>query len=64
MKVKYLLFVADFDETESDVVKLCSDESVRDYFCDDASTIANLFSNGSHYGEWHQYHLVKLEDYQ
>lgn len=62
-KVKYILFEADFDETESNVYKLCSVESIQDFFCGDEDALDFLLKNNSYYGEWHQYHLVKLEDY-
>lgn len=62
-KVKYILFQADFDECESDVYMLCTVEGISAFFDGDDEIVSELLSTGSYYGEWHQYHLIRLEDY-
>lgn len=55
----YILFVADFDENGSDVVKLSSLSDVIVYLGweENEDLVSELLSNGVVEGEWHNYHL-------
>lgn len=63
MEDTYLLFWADFDENESGVEKLKGMVDIVEHLGDDQMEAVNeLLIRGYWYGEWHQYHLVKLSD--
>jgi len=55
----YILFIADFDENGSDVVKLNSLSDVIVYLGweENEDLVSELLSNGVVEGEWHHYHL-------
>ncbi len=55
----YILFVADFDENDSNVVKLNSLSDVIVYLGweENEDLVSELLSNGVVEGEWHNYHL-------
>ena len=55
----YILFIADFDENDSDVVKLNSLSDVIVYLGweENEDLVSELLSNGVVEGEWHNYHL-------
>lgn len=55
----YILFVADFDENQSKVLKLKNLQDLYDYFDDDLF-VNNLVDKKCSYGEWHNYHLVQV----
>lgn len=52
----YILFVADFDESESKVLKFEYRHELQDYF-DNNTVFTDLIRYGEHIGEWHNYHL-------
>lgn len=55
----YILFIADFDENYSSVVRLSSLEAVTEYlgWDDNPVLVSELTSKGVVEGEWHNYHL-------
>lgn len=55
----YILFIADFDENYSSVVRLSSIEVVTEYlgWGDNPELVSELLSEGIVEGEWHNYHL-------
>lgn len=65
MKDVYLLFWADFDENESGVERLEGMMAIVEHLGDDQMEVVNeLLTRGYWVGEWHQYHLLKLEDFK
>lgn len=52
----YILFIADFDENESKVLKFEWRQDLQDYFDNDV-VFKDLVVYGNHIGEWHHYHL-------
>lgn len=55
----YILFIADFDENGSEVVKLNSLSDVIVYLGweENEGLVSELLSNGVVEGEWNNYHL-------
>lgn len=63
----YKLFIADFDESESEVLSFESLEEVSEHldgWCDDCEDYKGWFrklrDKGFHCGEWHHYHLIEV----
>ena len=54
----YLLFVADFDENDSNVHEIDLDD-LYEYF-NDPDIVVSLLENGLVEDEWHNYHLVEI----
>ena len=63
-KIKYLLFESNFDEGESEVYKLCSIESIKDFFFGEEEVLGHLLESGTYYGKLYQYHLIYLADFK
>ena len=61
---KYLLFESNFNVGESESYKLCSIESIKDFFCGEEYALGHLLESGSYYGEWFHYHLICLADFK
>lgn len=52
----YILFIADFDEGESKVLKFEYRHELQDYLGNNI-VFDDLTQCGEHIGEWHHYHL-------
>ena len=66
--MSYILFTADFDENESKADRYENLDDIAadmDAYCEDCEGYKKWFNKlvkeGYHYGEWHHYHLVKVE---
>lgn len=55
----YILFIADFDENGSDVIRFSCLEDVVEYlgWKNNEDLVSELTSNGIIEGEWYNYHL-------
>ncbi len=63
-QVKYLLFESNFNVGESELYKLCSIESIKDFFCGEEDALGHLLESGSYHGKWFHYHLIYLADFK
>lgn len=63
-EVNYLLFQADFDETESNLYELVSLSEIQEYYIDDEGLVKELIANGCLRMEWWEYRLVDLNKYK
>lgn len=64
MAFKYILFHADFDENESSTLDIEDEEHLTKHFYGEEGVIGDLLTEGRYYGEWGNYHLIKLGDYE
>lgn len=62
--IRYLLFQADFDETESNLYELHSLSEIQDDYIDDLDLVEELVNNGFLRMEWWEYTLVDLSKYK
>lgn len=63
-EVNYLLFQADFDETESNLYELSSLSEIQEDYIDDEYLVKELIANGCLRMEWWEYRLVDLNKYK
>lgn len=63
-KVNYLLFQADFDETESNIYELSSLTEIQENYIEDDILVKELVANGCLRMEWWEYRLVDLNKYE
>ena len=63
-EVNYLLFQADFDETESNLYELSSLSEIQEDYIDDEDLVKELIANGCLRMEWWEYILVNLNKYK
>ena len=66
--MSYILFTADFDESQSVVQKYETLDEIADNmdaYCEECEGYKKWFNKlvkeGYHYGEWHHYHLVEVK---
>ena len=62
-EINYLLFQADFDETESNIYELVSLSEIQEDYIDDEDLVKELIANGCLRVEWWEYRLVDLNKY-
>ena len=63
-EVNYLLFQADFDETESNLYELSLLSEIQEDYIDDEYLVKELITNGCLRMEWWEYRLVDLNKYK
>lgn len=63
-EVNYLLFQADFDETESSVYELSSLSELQENYIEDGYLVSKLINHKYLRMEWWEYRLVDLNKYK
>lgn len=59
--MKYLLFVADFDENASELLEFDSTEGIREYLSEDDDALDTLLQERELELEWWTYHLIIVD---